>query len=625
MKKLRMILSVLLCLSLLFGSVSAVFAAAAPDEVKQEGAGTYASYDLFANLKTDETQSRSEQAMSRFKQILAKILNLLSNFLINKAIGKPLALTVPAAKTVRQYETFDLDAYGDFYAGTDQFLTEPASDAVWRLGYSEKSIMPADFGIKPYAKGAYLPDVYCTEMYKDDDGEAEELRVRTIVLDDGSGRGSAAFCAVDAMGLANTDVRLIRAALADFAAAHNLVSINVDCTHIHTGIDSQGVWNRPVTHALNNMLKLDVEYGVDRTFLQAVIDGAKASVEEAYAAMTEGTLWYSAVNIGKYVWDRTAPICLDDMLYKLEFVPEDEAVKPTLITTFGCHPESASFDWDSYVDENGKKGFDKKLSADFIWYMEKVANAVGRNFIFIQGDVGTVTSGRGLSNDNGLDTDAHSTAMRYGYEMGYIALGLNMTEEERIALNAETCDRLGIEENADRAGYTKWYDGLPTVAATAVSPLLNIAHRQFFCPIDNNVVAILGKTAIADNLMLRTYLGQFYTVTEVGYMEIGDALKVYLSPGETFTELLKGGSGIAGFPYKAIREVLGENTIVFDLMNDAAGYVANDANFVMAGLQYNENSGELDSDTWCLISYGKRAGSTFIGNFYELVNEKTGG
>ena len=57
-------------------------------------------------------------------------------------------------------------------------------------------------------------------------------------------------------------------------------------------------------------------------------------------------------------------------------------------------------------------------------------------------------------------------------------------------------------------------------------------------------------------------------------------------------------------------------------MNDAAGYVANDANFTMVGVQYNENTGKLDSDTWCIISYGRRAGSTFIGNLYALADEK---
>ena len=623
MKKIRVLCSVLLCLCLLFGSVSAGFAATGPAEARG-AADTAAAFDLAAGLQTDGSQSGPQGALSRFKQIFAKFLNLLSNFVINGVLAKPLAALFPAAATVGRYETFDLDAYGGFYAGTEQFLTEPAAGAVWRLGYGERSVMPADFGSKAYAKGAYLPDIFCTETYQDDDGENEELRIRTVVLDDGSGRGCAAFCALDAIGIANADVRKIREALTDVAAEYGLVSINVDCTHIHTGIDSQGIWNKPVTNGLGNIFSKDVVSGVDRAFLQAVIDGAKESVTEACASMTEGKLWYSALNIEQYVWDRTAPISVDDTLYKLEFVPDRADARPTVIATFGCHPESASYDWDNSVDKNGKKGFDKKLSADFIWYMEKVVNAAGYNFIFIQGNVSTATSGRSLSND-GLDTDAHSTAMRYGYEMGYITLGMNLTEEERLRLNAETGDRLGVAENEGRKGYTPWYEDLPTVEATEVEPLLNIAHRQFFCPIDNNVLAFLGKTGIADALILRSYLGRYYTVTEVGYMELGDALKVYLSPGETFTELLKGGSGLAGFPYKAIREELGENTIIFDLMNDAAGYVANDANFVMAGVQYNEESSKLDSDTWCIFSYGRRAGSTFIGNLYALVDEKTGG
>lgn len=621
MKRTKKILSVLLCLCLLFGASSAAFAAT--DDVLQENYSAADGWNPFANLKVDAAQSRSQQFLAKLKQVFAKMINLLSNFTINGLLGKGLVTVIPGARSVQSYERFDLDAYGNFCPGHETFLSAPAEGAGWRLGYGSASIMPADFGEKAYAKGAYLPYIFGNEMYRDDDGMAEELRVRTVVIDDGSGRGAAAFCSVDCMGLANADVRLIRAALADVAAAYNIVSLNVSATHIHTGIDSQGVWTRPLQNAAHNMLKLDVRYGVDRTFLQAVIDGTKKSVETAAASMTAGRLLYSSVNIGDYVWDRTAPICLDDTLYKLEFVPGDGSA-PTIIATFGCHPESSSYDWDQAVDENGKKGFDKKFSADFIWYMEKVINAAGSNFIFIQGNVGTVTSGRGLSNDGDLDFDAHESAVRYGYEMGYITLTLNMTGEERVRVNAATGDRLGIDKYAaDHPGYTKWYDGLPTVEAVEVAPVLNVAHRQFACPIDNNVIAVIGKTAVADNLVLRSYLGQYYTVTEVGYMELGDALKVYISPGETFTELLKGGSGIAGFPYKPIREVLGENTIIFDLMNDAAGYVANDANYVMAGLQYNELNGELDSDTWCLISYGRRAGSTFIGNLYTLAAEKT--
>jgi aspartate-semialdehyde dehydrogenase len=63
-----------------------------------------------------------------------------------------------------------------------------------------------------------------------------------------------------------------------------------------------------------------------------------------------------------------------------------------------------------------------------------------------------------------------------------------------------------------------------------------------------------------------------------------------------------------------------KDIIVMDLMNDAAGYVANPANYVLAGLQYNEFTGVFDSDTWCLISYGKGAAPAFIGNFYKIYD-----
>ena len=131
---------------------------------------------------------------------------------------------------------------------------------------------------------------------------------------------------------------------------------------------------------------------------------------------------------------------------------------------------------------------------------------------------------------------------------------------------------------------------------------------------------MLGKTSIADNLVLKDDKGNFYTVTEVGYLEIGDNMKVYMSPGETFGELLLGGYGADGSPIPPIREYTGEDIIIMDLMNDAAGYIANESNYVMVGMQYNVNSGEFDDDTWCLISFGRYTGTILIKNFYEIYD-----
>ena len=610
-------IAVLLCIAMLFaGSAVAVSAESTAEQSYSSVMDYVSACSSTANTPAvaQETEENTEVSINnspaiQFKRIFAKALNWLSNLFINDVVGTALNLIVPDSPAVKDYEDFNIEEYGNFYAGMDEFLDEPADNAVWSLGYGSASIMPFDFGEKAYAKGAYMPYYFGNEMH----GE-EELRVRAVVLDDNSGRGKVVFAVVDAMGICNDDVRTIRAALAQLAKEYNVVSINISATHIHSGIDSQGVWTDPVGVLFNNVTAIkdeDVKYGVDRTFLQAMVDGTKEAVEEALKSMTKGKLYYSTTDISDYVWDRTAPISIDENLYKLEFIPTKATATPTIIASFGCHPESASYDWQE----------DDKFSADFVWSMEEVMNAAGYNFIYIQGQVCTATSSRGLSND-GVDTNAHSTAVRYGYELGYITLTMSNTTAERIRINNATGDKLGVKEYADKeeyTDYTVWYEDLETVEKVEVEPLLNITMEQFPIKIENNIVALLGKTSIADNLVLKDDFFGYYTVTEVGYMEIGDVLKVYISPGETFGELLDGGKGIEGFPYDSIRETVGENTIVFDLMNDAAGYVANDANFVLAGLQYNEADDVFDSDTWCLISYGKHTASTLLSHFYGLV------
>lgn len=552
------------------------------------------------------------------KQILLyKILNKVSDFFINDVVAKVLKLSIPDSAAVIDYESFNVDSYGNFYPGMENFISEPQGDKVWSLGYGKASILPEDFGEKRYAKGAYLPYVYGNEMYKDDDGNYEDLMARVIVMNDGSGRGNVLFISVDAMGLANSDVRLIRAALKEIAEKNNIVSINVSCTHIHTGIDSQGVWTDPLGCILNNTLTDNVKYGVPREFIESLIRGSVEAVEEALNDMTTGKMYYSSIDIEQYLFDRTAPISYDTNLYKLEFVPFNTNKTPTVVATFGCHPESASFDWNQ--DESDPLNFDRKFTADFIWYTEKLMNSAGFNFIFIQGNVSTVSSSRHFSNDE-LDGSAHFGAMRYGYEIGYILLGMSMTESERITLNTMTGDKLGVEEYKNNEDYTVWYDCLPTVNKVEVKPILNVKSKQFTVQIENNLIALLGKTSVADNLVLKDMRNNYYTVSEVGYLEIGDNMKVYMSPGETFGELLFGGSGAKGFPMPTIREYTGEDIIIMDLMNDAAGYVANEANYVMAGYQYNELTGGFDSDTWCLISYGKHAGTTCIKNFYDIYD-----
>lgn len=603
-KLLKSVISVALCVCLVIPMFSLVsFAEESYDSVAEYVEASDTGVEVNENLERDK--------------FLYNLLNKVSNFLINNVVAKALGVIVPDSYAVLDYEEFDINSYENFYAGMDEFIDEPQGDKVWSLGFGKASVLPENFGEKSYAKGAYIPYVYGNEMYKDDDGNYEDLMARVIVLNDGSGRGNVLFISIDAMGLANSDVRVIREGLKEIAEKNDIVSINVSCTHIHTGIDSQGVWTDPIGCLLNNTLTDRVKYGVPRDFIDSLVAGTKKAVEAALADMTTGKMYYSSVDVDDYVFDRTAPISYDPNLYKLEFVPFAKSETPTIVATYGCHPESASFDWNQ--DESDPLNLDRKFSADFIWYTEKLLNSAGYNFIFIQGNVSTVSSSRSNSND-GLDGSAHYGCMRYGYEIGYLLLGMNMSKSERIALNEKTGDKLEIAKYNGQEDYSVWYDEIPTVKKEEVKPVLNIKSVQFTVQIENNLIALLGKTSIADNLVLKDNRGNYYTVTEVGYLEIGDNMKVYMSPGETFGELLFGGSGAEGFPMLPIREYTGEDIIIMDLMNDAAGYVANEANYVMAGYQYNELTGGFDSDTWCLISYGKHAGTTFIKNFYEIYD-----
>ena len=605
MKKIiRTVIVFVLCLCM----VTPTVAFAANKETNYDSVSDYVfSSKTGVELNTEEKASI----------LLSKVVNRVSEFVINNIIGGVLNMFIPSSSAVLDYEDFNVDSYDNFYPGMDEFIDEPQGKKVWSLGYGKASVLPEDFGEKKYAKGAYIPYVYGNEMYKDEEGNYEDLMARVIVMNDGSGRGNVVFISIDAMGLANADVRLIREGLKDIAKKHNIVSINVSCTHIHTGIDSQGVWTDPIGSLVNNILFDDVKYGVPRSFIDSLVKGSREAVEEALNDMTTGKMYYSSIDVEDYLFDRTAPISFDTNLYKLEFVPYNSNKTPTIVATYGCHPESASFDWNQ--DESDPLNFDRKFSADFIWYTEKVMNAAGYNFIFIQGNVSTVSSSRGLS-DDGLDVSAHYGAVRYGYEIGYILLGMNLNEAQRIKLNSDTGDKLGVNKYMGQEDYTVWYEGLPTVEKKEVKPVLNIKLQQVTVPISNNVIALLGKTSIADNLVLKDDKGNFYTVTEVGYLEIGDNMKVYMSPGETFGELLLGGYGADGSPIPPIREYTGEDIIIMDLMNDAAGYIANESNYVMVGMQYNVNSGEFDDDTWCLISFGRYTGTILIKNFYEIYD-----
>lgn len=609
------VISVLLCVSLLIPMSVSAFAQPEPQAVVEEYGADFGSFIdkavdegkiiETANAIGDKFESLSSMDFKTvFMSGLAKVVNTLSNVLIN-VIGKLLGFVIPKTSVLHDFADFSLEDYGNFYKGMDTFIDEPVKGAGWNLGYAEASILPDDFGTVPYTMGGYGLMAETTETF---DG----LSVRTIILNDGSGRGNVVFAVLDAIGIANADVRLIRAALADFAKENNIVSINVSVTHTHSGIDLQGVWDNTVTNVLNNIFLSnlgisDIKSGVNRTFLNKIVEQTTKTVKEAYANMEGGTLTLAKKDISDYLRDRTAPDTFDTNLYRLQFLPNRKSATPTIIASFSAHPENSGFEFEV-------------ISADFVPYIEEVVNAAGFNFIYIQGCIGTITYTRGNS-DDGLDLNRHEEAVRYGYELGYILLGMTQTEEECAIMNKKLGDFLNVKELAGTEGYSVWYEGWKPVKEETVKPFLNIAHKQYLIEVTNPLMDIVGKVGITDYLFLyEKETGKYYSVTECGYMELGDSLLVEICPGETFGEILIGGKGIDGFGYEALRDTYGDNLIVFDLMNDAIGYLEPDNEYVMAGMQYDDKNDEIDSDTWCLISFGKYSAAKVVEEFKSLVD-----
>lgn len=586
MKKFRKILAVILCFAII-GSVSAI------------GMTAYAKEEE----KTAEEIIAEGERKTKFMQ-----------WLLNDAVLGTIAKLIPNMKFVeKDSNKFDTE---NFYEG-NEWKDPDVENFTWKLGYDSESIIPDDFGVgMKYARGSYAPWGYSKDFYTDDEGNKETMKVRTILLDDGTGRGLIAICSIDCIGISNVDVKKIRAGIAEFAKEKNIVSVDISAIHSHMAIDSQGVWGAPLTTAFNNFLSLTglvkPKSGVNEDYLNTLIERTATSIKKAYDDMKPGKLSYTDITLNDFFGTRTVSRELDENMHKLAFVPDDGS-EGTLLASFGAHPESTSYGAE----------FDSRLSSDFVYYMEKLVNASGNNFIYVQGNVGTNSCWRGQAEDGLSFNDNHEIVIRYGYELAYILLGAEMNTEERAELNDKLGDKLGIKEYGNNENYTIWYEGLPTFEAKPLEAVMNIQHKQVKLEIDNSTALVLLKLGLAtNNIAYNRSEHKYYTTTEIGYLQLGKSFKAFFSPGELYSELYVGGYGLRLSSYKSLRESYGEDVILFDLMNDAAGYVCPDETYAILGYKYNPSNNTLETDSWCLaVSIGSKTASTLMKAYAELMNQ----
>lgn len=460
-----------------------------------------------------------------------------------------------------------------FMEGSGYFLTAPAPEAGWRLGF---------------AKGVIIPEVYSGDLYiggylafppNKANGKITDQLIRAVALDDGSGRGVNVFAVIDCIGLVNSDVRAIRRSLSKLAQEKNITSINISATHCHSGVDTIGLWGDLIRALKVNRKAVkssktigDVSSGRNKEFMDFLFETARQTITEAVENMTPGKLSFALKDASGYVHGKRPPYKLDDVMTVLRFRPDDGG-KELRAVFLAAHPTC-------YGERQ------REISADYPYFLCSELEDNGYNAMFFQGDQAAVATNRGQFTPEGATT--HQSIEAYGRGLA------------RDVLSTDEKDFRDIE------------------------PLLNVRITEVFIPADNPILTLAGKLKLVNNSVAKVTMdddGDEYDLcfpTEVGYVELGSELKLALIPGEMCPELNVGGmlqkdsyTGKA-WEYPALKDVVDGRLTVIGLCNDEIGYIVpnNDFGSLFAPLHYEES-----------VSAGRRTASNVVAAFIRAVED----
>ncbi len=503
------------------------------------------------------------------------------------------------------------------YDGTDEFISKAPEGARWALGSADLSLVPEDW--ESYSD-LYLGGYMSMDNYMSNDVREilDDMKVRVIALSDGTGRGTAVFATIDSIGLGNPDVEGIRRMLGDFAGANNINSINIFTTHSHSGIDTQGLWTDiigswPLTFVKGYTGLGDYHGGTSDRYMAFLYEKVSSAIKSAVADMEEGSMTYAEKDFGeKYasISNRPSADAVDGKIKRFIFSP-DSGSTPTMIVNMAAHPSTAGMATSSKSDKVKGHG----VSGDYVYYMGEVITGAGYDFMFFNGAIcGIYIERIDVNTEQRVDI-----AAAYGKEMGKITLSLTKTQAE-IEADSYLMGLGFTEEELAERDYTPWYENWTPATETEVAPILNIRLKNVETQISNPVILLAAKLQIVNYLIKKTDKGEYFSTTEIGYMEMGKNLKVALVPGEFCADLAYGGSSLKAensawgedFTEQPLSELFGEDILVFGMANDAVGYIVPDNDYLMCvdfG-HYHET-----------ISLGKNTASTLLKAFAELKEE----
>ncbi len=558
----KKVISLLLCIVMTFTvfSVALTSNAFAADSAANESV---------AVTSIDFSSIKIPKSWDELGGMMLKSLYKLADQIID-ALVKGINKNIPSVK-FEQKENFTSEM---FFEGMEDYLSAPASNAVWSLGYGSASLQTGDeLDGKHYVGGSLsFPKTKAATAIYDDQ------RVRVIAINDGSGRGTLVFAVIDGFGISSTDVRGIRKELADFAKANNIVGINISVLHQHSCVDTFGmngdlvkmIFTNPALNRINNTFGTDYKLlnGQNASFMKHLYDVTVESVKEAVNSMTTGKMYYSEIEAGEYIRDKREPMVCDTKIHRFRFVP-DNGAKETWLCNMAIHAVG-----------NGAAG--TEITGDYPYYIEQEVNKAGANFIQIQGAELAISS-------------KHDS--------------LNLPEGtprlESLKIYGTTLGKL-IVESKD--------------AETEVAPLLNYRMKEYYVPVTNQILEFAGRLGALTNTVVTTDDDNnvLEVATELGYLEIGTKLAVAIIPGELEPAIAYGGYLDADhswtgtdFDYPSLQDIVGtdKELLVFGLMNDQIGYILED----------NDYSSILSGVNEEIVATGNVAGSTTINAFKELM------
>ena len=464
------------------------------------------------------------------------------------------------------WETDDAYVPEHFYAGEETFDKEVVEgESKWSVGYSGASLLD---GIEPLSGDYFLAGTLEPIMGRVPTMVIDDQRVRVYAISDGVS-GVFVHAVIDGFGLSRGDVQEIRSRMEEFAKKYNIIGINVSVLHQHSCIDTLGM-NVPLAQALifntgnaaSGGIIEDLKVEKNQEFMENLFQKTVLAMKKAVVNMKEGTLEYGNVDISEYIRDKRDPQAFDPMLHRLKFTPDD-------LTTQIWILEAA-------IHATGLGAGPEELTADYPYYIEKeIREQVGANVVFVQGAELAITSETELIEVE--EVTGFETMMEYGKTLGQKAISIDNDIE--------------------------------------LDPVLNVVMKEVRLDVDNEILTLASREDVLNAVIVKT-AEDYQMITEIGYMELGNKVAIFLCPGEFDPILFFGGpeSGDASWSgeewaYAPLKDhTTCEYVMVYGLCNDQAGYVLRDNEYHS---MFTENE-EIN-----VIS--KNAGSTFVNEFVDLI------